>query len=95
MSRDVENYVQLCETCYRTNLKYAKKPKANLSIFTANYPGEFLCCDLIGPLIPSAGKVWNVTMADKFSRYSRAIGITQASSETLSELVTKVCLNFS
>ena len=87
MSRDVENYVQLCETCYRTNLKYAKKPKANLSIFTANYPGEFLCCDLIGPLTPSAGKVWIVTMTDKFSRYSRAVGITQASSENIAKVI--------
>ena len=89
MSKEIRNYVQLCEICYRTNLKFAKKPKNKLSIFTANYPGEFLCCDLIGPLTQSKGYKWIVTMTDKFSRYSRAVPIINATSEQ----IAKVLLN--
>ena len=81
--KDTEHYTRLCEVCFRTNLKYAKKPKVPMTIFTANLPGEFLCCDLIGPLTPSNGKKWIFTMTDKFSRYSRAVALSNSKAETL------------
>ena len=87
MMQDIEKYTQLCEICYRTNLKYFKRPKAPLGIFTANYPGEFLCCDLIGPLTPSNGKRWIVTMTDKFSRYAHAAAITTAESSNIAQVI--------
>ena len=87
MSKEIENYVQLCEICFRTNLKFMKKPKNKFSIFTANYPGEFLCCDLVGPLTQSKGYKWIVTMTDKFSRYSRAVPIINATSEKVAKVL--------
>jgi hypothetical protein len=86
MFKDVQQYVQECETCQKRNSPVHRCVTG--ASFIATHPMELLCWDIMGPLPPSrTGNKYILVIVDVFSRYAEAFPMKDATSETLAEIL--------
>ena len=81
MNSDVANWARTCIDCQRAKIhRHTKTPLGTFDTPTARF--QHVHVDLVGPLPPSKGFIYLLTCADRFSRWTEAIPLTNCSSET-------------
>lgn len=84
MRDDISKYVQNCKICQsaKPNTTNSKSPMGALRI--TEYPWRAVALDFVGPLPRTKnGHAWILTMVDIFSKYTIAVPLRTATSDTL------------
>ena len=70
MAMDVEEFVKACPECYVQADRKARQTRTKSSPFPIpTYRGQYLFCDLVGPLKSSTKNTWVLDMTDAYTRY--------------------------
>ena len=81
LTRDVEDYVSTCGSCWQKRYPPAKHQSFDRFTRTAGYVGQLLAADLIGPLPNEEGYRYCLTALDLFSRYLYLVPLRNKTAE--------------
>ncbi|KAG8180624.1 hypothetical protein JTE90_018242 [Oedothorax gibbosus] len=82
MKKKIKLWVQTCEQCQRSKIqRHTKAPLGTLALPDARFSQVHL--DLMGPLPPSNGHIYFLTMIDRFTRWPEAVPIPGMKTATL------------
>jgi len=88
MSSDIKNWVRTCSSCQASKiLKHNATPHAAFQPPTAKF--EALHIDIVGPLPPSQGHRYILTVVDRFSRWPAAIPMPDMSAATCASALVR------
>ncbi|GBM98157.1 hypothetical protein AVEN_59787-1 [Araneus ventricosus] len=84
VKRNIKEWIRCCEPCQRSKVqRHTKAPLATFSLPDARF--QQIHIDIVGPLPPSDGCIYLLTMIDRFSRWSEAIPIGGMQTKTIFE----------
>ncbi|KRY23942.1 Transposon Tf2-6 polyprotein [Trichinella patagoniensis] len=82
MNKDVARWTRSCLTCQRT--KVHRHTKTPLEIFTVpDRRFDHVHVDIVGPLPPSRGFSYLLTVIDRFTRWPEVVPLTNTSTDTV------------
>ncbi|GBO33173.1 hypothetical protein AVEN_158026-1 [Araneus ventricosus] len=82
MKRNIKEWVRCCEPCQRSKVQsHTKSPLGTFSLPDARF--QHIRIDIVGPLPPSDGCIYLLTMIDRFSRWPEAIPIVDMQTKTI------------
>lgn len=92
MKRDIKMWVQSCEPCQRSKIqRHTSAPLGTFALPDARFSQIHI--DIVGPLPPSDGNIYLLTMIDRFSRWPEAIPIPDMQAQTICRAIfnTWIC----
>ncbi|GBM01496.1 Retrovirus-related Pol polyprotein from transposon 412 [Araneus ventricosus] len=82
MKRNIKEWVRRCEPCQRSKVqRRAKTPLRTFSLPDTRF--QHIHIDIIGPLPPSDGSIYLLTMIDRFSRWPEDTPIADMQTKTI------------
>ena len=92
MKRQIKDWVQSCEKCQKSKIqRHTRAPLGTFSLPDARFSHVHL--DIVGPLPPSNGNVYLLTMIDRFTRWPEAIPMGDMKASTICQAVFNVWIS--
>lgn len=84
MNKDISNWVKTCQPCQRAKIhKHTRSPSGHFA--TSDHRFEHIHLNIVGPLPPSQGYKYCLTLKDRVSRWPETIPIVDMSAETVAK----------
>ena len=86
MSQDISKFVRHCKVCHQMKDAKAQKNKVPLKLWkTPTHRNMRIHMDLVGPLTPSRGYKYILTITDAFTRYTELVAIPDKETTTVAK----------
>ncbi|GFT05918.1 transposon Tf2-11 polyprotein [Trichonephila clavipes] len=86
MKKQIKTWVRGCDKCQRSKVqRHTKSPLGTFSTPDARF--SHIHIDIVGPLPPSDGFQYLLTMIDRFSRWPEAVPIPETTAKTISRAI--------
>ncbi|GFX03237.1 retrovirus-related Pol polyprotein from transposon 412 [Trichonephila clavipes] len=86
MKKQIKTWVRGCDKCQRSKVqRHTKSPLGTFSTPDARF--SHIHIDIVGPLPPSDGFQYLLTMIDRFSRWPEAVPIPDTTAKTISRAI--------
>ena len=86
MSQDITEFVRHCKKCHQLNDPNAVNNKVPLKVWkTPTHRNMRIHMDLVGPLTPSRGQKYILTITDAFTRYTELVAIPDKETITVAK----------
>ena len=92
MKKDVRNWVRTCHACQTSKIgRHTKAPLVDLGLPDRRF-GD-IHVDLVGPLTPSEGNIYLLTIMDRFTRWPEAVLLPNSEAVTCARALLRTWIS--